>query len=200
MSTKNIITGTTSGTIAAGDDSRIVAVATNTSSINKLSLTPTTIKTTAYTAAVQELVLADATSAGFTVTLPTTPVDGTLVSIKKVDSSANVVTVTTGGSDTFIIGGTTLLLSLQGQTVKWRYQSSTSKWIATDNDLPLTSVDTRYATIATMNKAAGVVVYANSAYAARPSGFGMVMWIGPTSTPPTLGGPGMIDNDIFIGI
>lgn len=54
-------------------------------------------RTTAYTAAVGDLVLADATAAGFTVTLPANPAVGQLVTVKKQDATANVVTVVATG-------------------------------------------------------------------------------------------------------
>lgn len=57
-------------------------------------------RTTAYTAAAGEFVLANATSAGFTVTLPAAPSAGDLVTVKKTDASANIVTVVGQGGDT----------------------------------------------------------------------------------------------------
>ncbi len=63
------------------------------------SQTPT-VKTTTYTAVVGDFVEANATSAGFTVTLPNNPASGSIVSVKKTDSSANVVTVAPQGGAT----------------------------------------------------------------------------------------------------
>lgn len=59
-----------------------------------------TTKTAAYTAAAGDYVLANATSAAFTVTLPASPTTGTVVGVKKTDSSANLVTVVGSGSTT----------------------------------------------------------------------------------------------------
>jgi Cu/Ag efflux protein CusF len=112
-----------------------------------VNLTPTATKTTTYTAAAQDLVLTDATSGAFAVTLPTAPADKTMVEVKKIDSSANAVTITCGGSDTFTVGGTTLALAVQGHAATVRYQASTSKWITVSNDVPLTQSDLRYALI-----------------------------------------------------
>jgi hypothetical protein len=57
-----------------------------------------TSKTTTYTAVSGDFVLADATSGGFTVTLPASPTANvSRVGVKKVDSSANVVTVVAAG-------------------------------------------------------------------------------------------------------
>lgn len=139
--------GTASGTVAAGDDSRLVATTTNAANITKLTLSPTATKTTAYTASAQDLVICDATNATFNVTLPSAPSDGSIVEVKKIDSSTNTVTVSVSGSDVFMTGSsTTLTLALQGHAVTWRYQSSSAKWIALTNDLPLTSTDGRYLT------------------------------------------------------
>jgi hypothetical protein len=55
--------------------------------------TVTASKTSAYTAAAFDFVRADATSGGFTVTLPGSPTTGDKVRVKKTDSSANIVTV-----------------------------------------------------------------------------------------------------------
>jgi hypothetical protein len=57
-------------------------------------------KTTTYTAVASDFVEADATSAGFTVTLPTAPAAGALVTVRKVDAGANVVTVAPAGGGT----------------------------------------------------------------------------------------------------
>lgn len=65
------------------------------------ALSPTSTKTTAYTAAVGELVLADVTSAPFTVTLPSNPAIGALVGVKNVTPSVpNTLTIAPAGSGT----------------------------------------------------------------------------------------------------
>lgn len=56
-------------------------------------------KTAAYTAAINDVVLADATAAAFTVTLPAATV-GAVVRVKKVDASVNAVTVAGAGGAT----------------------------------------------------------------------------------------------------
>lgn len=53
-----------------------------------------------YTAATGDYVLANASSAAFTITLPTNPPVGSLVGVKKVDPSFNEVTVVGGGAAT----------------------------------------------------------------------------------------------------
>lgn len=104
--------------------------------LDTLLLYPTGTKTAAYTAAVKDDVLCDATSGGFTVTLPAAPVDGSEVMVKKLDNTSNIVTVACGGTDTYAVGGTTLALAVQGHAATFRYQASTGHWITVSNDLP----------------------------------------------------------------
>ena len=52
-----------------------------------------------YTASAQEIVLVDASGGNVTVTLPT-PTDATATIIKRIDGSANTVTIATPGSET----------------------------------------------------------------------------------------------------
>jgi hypothetical protein len=61
---------------------------------------PSTVvnKTTAYTAAAGDFVQADTTTAGFTVTLPSAPAVGALVAVKKVDATANTLTIVPSGT------------------------------------------------------------------------------------------------------
>lgn len=109
-------------------------------------LTTTAVKTTTYSAIANQLVPADATNAAFTVTLPTAPADKTRATVKKIDSSANAVTVAAGGSDVFNIAGgsTSASLSLQNQAVTVQYNSSTSIWYVVGDDLPLAQLNATY--------------------------------------------------------
>lgn len=67
----------------------------------------------AYTAvATDYLIRADATSAGFTITLPAATGTGQMYHIKKIDSTANVVTIDGAGAET-IDGATTKTISVQ---------------------------------------------------------------------------------------
>jgi hypothetical protein len=79
---------------------------------------PTVAKTSAYTASLDDFaILGDATSAAFSVTLPTAAsAEGHLYFIKKVDSSANAVTVD-GDTAEEIDGDTTLALGDQYEGV-----------------------------------------------------------------------------------
>jgi lysophospholipase L1-like esterase len=93
----------------------------------------TTVKKTTYTLNINDRsVLADASGAVFTVTLPTAVgVAGREYTIKKIDSSANVVTVATTSSQT-IDGSTTYALSAQWKYV--RVQSDGTNWLVIGNN------------------------------------------------------------------
>lgn len=103
-------------------------------------LSQTSVKTSAYTASPNDLVLADTSSGEFAITLPAAPADKTIVCIKKVDSSTtNRLTVSCGGSDTFFApAGVSLLLRLQGQTGTWMYSALTAKWVSISSVVQLT--------------------------------------------------------------
>lgn len=74
-------------------------------------------KSTTYTAKVNEFVLSDASGGAFTVTLPTAAsASGKEVTVKKIDSSGNAVTVDGDGSET-IDGALTATLSSQWDSV-----------------------------------------------------------------------------------
>jgi hypothetical protein len=78
-----------------------------------LKLTPTASLTANYTAAAGDLVRMDVTSAARTVTLPAA-VAGAMLAVRKLDSSANTVTLTPNGSDT-IDGSATSVLRMPGE-------------------------------------------------------------------------------------
>jgi hypothetical protein len=109
-------------------------------------LSTTSVKTANYTAAANELVPVDATSAARTVTWPTNPPDKTLETVKKIDSSTNAVTINCGGSDVFNKAGgvTTASLTLTNQALTAQYDASRHVWTVVGEDLPLTALDTRY--------------------------------------------------------
>jgi hypothetical protein len=75
-------------------------------------------KTTAYTAAIgDDIVLCDATGAAFTVTLPAAATSsGMVVAVKKIDASANAITIDANASET-IDGVTTKQLVSQWQSL-----------------------------------------------------------------------------------
>lgn len=110
-------------------------------------LTPTAVKTGAYTAAAGEFVPVDTTSAGVTVTLPTAPPDKTRIGVKHVvRGSTNTVTVAAGGSDVFNVtsGSTSLTLTLVNQAISLQYKASGAIWYVIADDEPLSGLDARY--------------------------------------------------------
>lgn len=100
-------------------------------------LTPTSVKTSNYTAVVNDLVKCDVTS-GFTVTLPTAPADKSEIMVKIVApaSPTNTITIATGGSDVFNVSGgsTTLSLTRKFQSVWLQYQTTGAIWIVKTTD------------------------------------------------------------------
>lgn len=77
----------------------------------------TVVKTANYTAADDSVILCDATSAGFTITLPSAASSTSRkYEIKKTDSTSNVVTVDANASET-IDGSLTKLLESQYQSI-----------------------------------------------------------------------------------
>lgn len=83
-------------------------------------------KTTTYTAAANDYVIADATTA-FTVTLPTAASagNGSMISVKKIDSSANAVTIVVSG------GGSIDNVSSDAISTQWQshdYLSNGTQW------------------------------------------------------------------------
>jgi hypothetical protein len=110
-------------------------------------LTPTSVKTSSYTAAVFDLVLTDATGGTVPITLPTAPADKTQILVKMITTSGtNTTTITCGGSDTFnkAGGATTATLSTLNQGVTLQYSSSTSAWIVKNDALALSQLDLRF--------------------------------------------------------
>ncbi len=90
------------------------------------SLTPTAVKTANYTAAAGNLVPVDTTSNSVTITLPTSPTDGTLVGVNhSIQGVGFTVTVARGGSNHFdsTTGSTTKTLPMVKETVVFLYKS-----------------------------------------------------------------------------
>jgi hypothetical protein len=110
--------------------------------------TPTSVKTSAYTAAAGDFVPVDASSGTVVITLPTTPADKSRIEVKLINTSgSNTVTINTGGSDVFnkTSGSTSATLSLLNQAAMLQYTASTGIWYVQSDDLPLTQLDSRYA-------------------------------------------------------
>lgn len=113
-------------------------------------LTPTAIKTSNYSAVINDFIPCDNTSGSFTVILPTTPADKSVIGIKTVtQSSTNTITISAGGSDVFnkAGGSSSLTISLLNQAFLLQYKSSTAIWYVLSTDIPLSGLDARYAPI-----------------------------------------------------
>lgn len=152
--------------------------------------TVTTTKTQAYTAAVAEIVMCNATSGAFTVTMPTGVADKSRVIVKKVDSSTNAVTVATSGADVFNSSGsglTSLSLQLTNQALTAQYQASSGVWIVVNTDIPLAQTDARYLS------QSGTVAVANGGTGATTLALNNVL-LGNATSPPQAVAPGAAGN------
>lgn len=131
---------------SAGDLGGTAAAPTTPNKVDKFAVTA--VKTTTYTASVGDLIPCDASSAGFTVTLPSAPADKARIFIKKIDTSTNAVTIARGGSDVFekTSGATSLTLTLTNQSVLLIYNSSAGVWYAS-HDLVLSTLDSRFSAL-----------------------------------------------------
>lgn len=111
------------------------------------NLTPTAIKTSAYTAAANDLVKTDASAGNVPVTLPTAPADKTRIAVKMIAvSGSNTTTIATGGSDVFnkAGGSTSVSLSLLNQAITFQYESATGIWSVISSDVPLSQLDLHF--------------------------------------------------------
>lgn len=102
----------------------------------------TPIKTSGYQAQVGEIIPCDASAAGFTVSLPATPVDGSRVIVKKIDASSNAVLVQRTGSDVINEASSTVQLLAPSQCVTLRYADGS--WLVVGNSVGPTYFDTQY--------------------------------------------------------
>lgn len=93
------------------------------------SLTPTLTQTANYTAYINDMVLANATSASFNVTLPTSPANGAVVAVVDVAASFSNHNVTVlPGVGATIDSTTSSKLSTNGSYTQFVYISSTTNW------------------------------------------------------------------------
>lgn len=107
----------------------------------------TAVKTSNYTALVNDLVPVNTTSGNVTITLPTAPINKSRVAVKKIISgSADTVKIVTGGSDVFnrTGGGTQLNLVYTNQGNIVQYDAANAIWTVLSDDLPLSGTDSRY--------------------------------------------------------
>jgi hypothetical protein len=92
-------------------------------------LTSTPIKTSSYTATVNDVVRCNTAAGAFSVTLPATPSDGSLISIVDIADRfyTNNLTVNRSGSDT-IEGDTSLILDINSTYAGLMYNAINSNW------------------------------------------------------------------------
>ena len=84
-------------------------------------------RTTDYTLTTGDYTMrCDATSGNLTMTLPATPTVGMVVNIKKIDSTANTVTI--AGNGVLIDGASTKVLSSQYATYQMQYENISNTW------------------------------------------------------------------------
>lgn len=104
----------------------------------------TSVKTSGYSAAVGDFVLADGTNGGFTVYLPAAPKEFSVVWIKKIDETNNSILVQRSGLDVFESPGGPSILQLitPGHSVYLQYNSGV--WSILSNSSPPSSLDSRF--------------------------------------------------------
>lgn len=152
----------------AGDLGGTAASPTVPALVNKApKLTSTATKTSAYAAVSGDLVIADGTSSGFTVTAPAA-VAGATFAVRKTDASANRIVIAAAGADVFgiVSTGTTINLDLPGQTHV--FVGVSGAWLPVSVNLPLPQLDLRY------GRLPDVQVFTSSGTWTKPAGAVMV--------------------------
>lgn len=94
------------------------------------SLTPTDVKTSAYTASANDLVRCDTTSGGFSVTLPASPADGATIAFLDMSSTfaTNNLTVLPNTGKTIESDSTSYILDINGTSVSFVYNLASTNW------------------------------------------------------------------------
>src|ERR1019366_4319541 len=114
-------------------------------------LTPTGVKTSAYTLSAGDFVPCDTTGGNVPLTLPNAPADLAVCAAKQVIlGTGNKVTVACSGSDVFnkTGGSTTATLDTLAQGQVYQYKAgSPGIWYITADDLALSQLDARYAQV-----------------------------------------------------
>lgn len=108
---------------------------------------PTLVKTSAYTAAGNDLVPVDLSAGSVAITLPSAPADKTQIAVQVVATgSSNSCSVLTGGTDVFdkTGGSTSKTLSLLGEYAVLEYKATGAIWYLISSGAPRASLDSRY--------------------------------------------------------
>ena len=97
-------------------------------------LTYTAIQTANYSASITTVVRLDSSGGAFTVTLPATPADGSIVAVFDVANACgtNAVLVAPSGSDMVESDATGLSVNVSGAYVPLVYNSATTNWKIAD--------------------------------------------------------------------
>ncbi len=135
---------------------------------------------TSYNAMANDFVQANAASNPITVNLPSSPATNTVVAVKKIDSTGNIVTVT--AASTVIEGDTTCTLERQGVAAGFIYDGSVWRIYYTttfDTALSLTWRDAYNA--ATAYSVNDVVSYQGGSYVAKTATTGTAPTAGSTT-------------------
>jgi hypothetical protein len=134
------------------------------------TLVPTAVKTSAYTAAVNDLVPVDTTTGAVPITLPTAPADKSQVVIKHdIQGGTNAVTVLCGGSDVInkAGGSTSMTLPTLNQGAWLQYKASGAIWYVVTSDLSLAQLDARYIQDSLVTTKGDIIAATGSATPAR---------------------------------
>jgi hypothetical protein len=107
-------------------------------------IVPTGVKTSGYTAVAGDLVICDATTNAFAVTLPAAPSAGTRIAVSKIDTTTNAITIAAAGTDVFNRAGGAGALSLALQWQSTTLQYGNGIWHVVSDDLSLGKLDSRY--------------------------------------------------------
>lgn len=111
-------------------------------------LTPTAVKTAAYTAVAGDFVPCDSTAGAFTVTLPTAPPNKSRVAVKVIASAATVnpVTVARGGTDVLnrTGGNTSLSLTTLNHGVLLQYSTTGGIWYVVNDSLAIAALQAMF--------------------------------------------------------
>ena len=92
-------------------------------------LTPTSIKSAPYTAVANELVRVNTTVSAFSITLPTSPIDGTIVGFLDVYGTCATNNLTILPSvGTTIVHDTSIVIDVNDAYISCRYTSANSNW------------------------------------------------------------------------
>jgi hypothetical protein len=87
-----------------------------------------TVKTTTYTAVDRDQVMADTSSAAWTLTLPSSPGDGDMIGIADAADTFDSKNLTIDGNGTNIHGDSTLVVDVKNASFFLRYSSTQSEW------------------------------------------------------------------------